>query len=164
MNQGICGLDLIKEQYRRGDRIMNRFNDNFWKKFFFLASLWNISAGPLFVALYLYIPSMIFTPEGLTYTHNPAFNAFYYVLIAAIVLFGIGYYAPSRDLMSNRVMVWLGILGKVFLTIVFFHLYFAKYITPLLPVALVGDLIWAAFFYTFLIQTRERVKVSQFVG
>lgn len=143
---------------------MKKYNDDFWKKFFALASFWNVSAGPLLLGLYLYLPSFIFTPEGIRFTLNPVLDAFYYVTIAAIVLFGVGYYAPSRDLMRNRVIVWLGIMGKVILTIIFFHLYFTNHITPLLPILLVGDLIWAAFFSIFLIQTRERVKVSQFVG
>ncbi|MGO9214332.1 MAG: hypothetical protein ACLP9S_10610 [Syntrophales bacterium] len=143
---------------------MNRFNDNFWKKFFVFASFWNISAGPLVLALYLYCPSLIFTPEGIKFTHNPVFDAVFNVMIMAIVLFGVGYYAPSRDLMRNRIMIWLGILGKIILTIILVHLFFTNYLTPLLPILLAGDLIWAVFFFIFLTQTRERVRVNQFIG
>ncbi|MCX5851158.1 MAG: hypothetical protein NT072_03750 [Deltaproteobacteria bacterium] len=143
---------------------MNNFTDNFWKKFFVLASLWNISAAPLCLILYIYFPSLIYTSEGLQYTHNPVFDSFYYIVVGAVLLFGVGYYMPSRDLMLNRGIIWLGAIAKIGLAVVIFQMYFLKYLTLLVPILLVGDIIWALFFFVFLNQTKDRVKVNNLVG
>jgi hypothetical protein len=129
-----------------------------------LASLWNISAAPLLIVLYVYFPTLIFKPDALPYTHNFLFDSYYLILVTAIVLFGIGYFMPSRDLMLNRAIIWLGIFGKIGLTIIFFQLYILKYITLFFPIILIGDLIWAIFFFMFLYQTKDRVKINYFVG
>jgi hypothetical protein len=143
---------------------MRKFTDDFWKKFFALASLWNISAAPLLIVLYVYFPTLIFTPESIPYIYNFLFDSYYLILVCVILLFGIGYYMPSRDLMLNRIMIWLGILGKIGLTVIFFQLFILKYITIFFPVLLIGDLIWAIFFFMFLFQTKDRVKINNFVG
>lgn len=143
---------------------MSNYSDNFWKKFFILASLWNISAGPLMPVLYGYFPFLIYTSEGLKYTHNPVFDSFFYFLIAFITLFGFGFYMLSRDLMLNRGIVWLGVAGKICWAIIIFHMYFLQYLTAFVLVSLIGDIVLALFFLVFLNQTKNRVRVNNWVG
>lgn len=143
---------------------MTRFSDNFWKKFFVLASLWNISAIPLLILLYVYFPTFIFTNKAIPFIYNPIFGSFYFIFANAVLLFGIGYYMPSRDLMLNRAVIWLGSIGKIALTLIFLQLYTTGYITVVFPVLLIGDLIWAAWFFVFLYQTKGRVKIHYLVG
>jgi hypothetical protein len=40
-------------------------------------------------------------------------ETFWYTLVLAVTLFGVGYYTASRELTRNRVIVWLGAAGKL---------------------------------------------------
>ncbi len=139
-------------------------NETFWKRLFFVASLYTLSAAPMLLINYRYFPSMVFTTEGMPFTHNPVFDTFWYTVVIAVTLFGIGYYTVSRDLTRNRVMVWLGVAGKLGLGALVFRLYAAGFLTPALPVGLAGDVVWAALFLEFLRRTRGAVVVSNLVG
>jgi hypothetical protein len=136
-------------------------NETFWKRLFLVAALYTLSAA--FVS-YACFPALVFTPQGLPFTHNPVFGTFFYTLVLAVVLFGIGYFTASRDLTRNRVMIWLGVVGKLGLAILVFRLYAAGFLTPLLPVGLAGDVVWAVLFFEFLRRTRGAVAVSNLVG
>jgi hypothetical protein len=139
-------------------------NDSFWKKLFFLASLYTLSAAPTLAILYRYLPSLVFTEEGLPFTRNPVFDTFWYTLVLVVALFGVGYYTASRDLTRNRVILWLGAGGKLGLAVLVFRLYAAGFLTPALPAGLAGDVVWAAMFLEFLRRTRGAVVVNNLVG
>jgi hypothetical protein len=139
-------------------------NETFWKRLFLVAALYTLSAAPMLVVSYACFPSLVFTPEGLPFTHNPVFDTFWYTLVLAVVLFGVGYLTASRDLRRNRVMIWLGVVGKLGLAILVFRLYAAGFITPLFPIGVAGDVVWAILFFEFLRRTRDAVAVSNLVG
>jgi hypothetical protein len=139
-------------------------SENFWRGLFFFAALYTLSAAPMLVVSYAWFPSLVFTREGLPFTHNPVFDTFWYTLALAVVLFGVGYFAASRDLTRSRVMVWLGLVAKLGLAILVFRLYAAGFLTPLFPVGVAGDVVWAVLFFEFLRRTRGAVAVSNLVG
>jgi hypothetical protein len=141
-----------------------RIDETFWRRLFFAASLYTLSAAPMLVVCYRYVPSFVFTTEGLGFTHNPVFDTFWYTLVLVVVLFGVGYYTASVDLTRNRVMLWLGAVGKLGLAGLVFRLYAAGFLTPALPIGLAGDVIWAALFLDFLRRTRAQVVVNNLVG
>lgn len=139
-------------------------NESFWTRLFFVASLYTLSAAPMLLASYACFPSLVFTPAGLPFTRNPVFATFFYALVLAVLLFGVGYFTVSRDITRNRVMIWLGVVGKLGLAILVFRLYAAGFLTPVLPAGLAGDVVWAALFFEFLRRTRGAVAVGNLVG
>lgn len=141
-----------------------RADEMFWRRLFFSASVYTLSAAPMLVVSYRYVPSLMFTTQGLGFTHNPVFDTFWYTLVLVVVLFGVGYYTASVDLARNRVIVWLGAAGKLGLAGLVFRLYAAGFLTPALPIGLAADVAWAALFLDFLRRTRAQVVVSNLVG
>jgi hypothetical protein len=45
--------------------------ETLWRKTFFFASLYTLSAAPALVVTYRFFPSFVFRAEGLALTHNP---------------------------------------------------------------------------------------------
>jgi hypothetical protein len=57
--------------------------ETLWRKTFFFASLYTLSAAPTLVVTYRYVPSLVFRVEALALTHNPVFDTFYYTVVLA---------------------------------------------------------------------------------
>jgi hypothetical protein len=82
----------------------------------------------------------------------------------SVLIFGIGYYAVSRDITQNRVIVWLGAAGKVLVFAFFTDALLRGHATMTGWVVSIGDLLWAAGFFWFLYRTKDEVRVNNFVG
>ena len=121
-----------------------------WRLMFRLAGLFNISVAiPLWIApvalskLFGFEP----VPTDILYTD----------LFAVLVLtFGIGYWRVGAEPARNRVMVEMGILGKLLVVLVGYQHFLAG--TTSLPFAtlVTGDLVWAFFFWRYLRTHPER--------
>lgn len=129
--------------------------DTGYKRFFLVASLWNLVLGFIFLVLFSRLMSLFGMP-----TPPRELAAFHQMGILLAMVYGIGYYMVSRDLYSHNGIVLLGILGKVAVFVLFlYHLVFSG-----LPFAIfligVGDLIFALLFIRFLAFARNRAPAQ----
>jgi hypothetical protein len=125
--------------------------EQFYRRMFLVGAIWNLS-GAVFVWLFM---DWIFALANMP-TPDPA--AFYYSWIALFATYGIGVYMVYKDMYANTNMVVLGIIGKVSFALIFVYYYVSgtARIPPFFWIAVVGDLIFAALFATFLFGTAER--------
>jgi hypothetical protein len=148
---------------------MGHVKTGFWQKMFFVGSLWNIGIGITGLLFTNFIILMMFgkapVAENLSaFIHGavPVVNhlqilIFFRFFMIAVILFGIGYYWVSRDLMANRAVVWLGLVAKliIFFTFAFYYMlgqasFFAVLICS-------GDFIFSIFFIGFLWKTKDGI-------
>ena len=74
------------------------------------------------------------------------------------MVFGVGYYMVSQDLYGHLGIVRLGIIGKSVVFLLFlYHLIVSDLPVPFFLIG-VGDLIFALFFWRFLIYTHGERK------
>lgn len=75
----------------------------------------------------------------------------------AVILFGIGYYWVSRDLLANRAVIWLGLVAKLIIFFTFVY-YYALEQAAWFPVfVLSGDFVFSIFFVAFLWKTKDGI-------
>lgn len=126
-----------------------------YKRFFFVAALWNLLLGLVFLVLFSQLMrffDMPVPPRELTVFHQMA------ILLAMV--FGIGYYMVSRDLYSYRGIVILGIIGKIVVFLLFlYHMLFSGLHVIVFLIG-AGDLVFALFFIRFLAFSRNNVAVE----
>jgi hypothetical protein len=78
------------------------------------------------------------------------------LLASCLLVFGLGYYWVSRDLLKNRDLVKLGVIGKPLVFLVFFGHALAREIQMLLVIPSIVDLLFGALFLEFLMRTRSK--------
>ena len=119
--------------------------DVFFRRVFLAGALWNILGGLLIVLGQEYI----FGRQGLSI---PLPSLFYYLWIAMVEIFGIGYLMVWRDPYGNKSIVILGIMGKLVFSIAFaWHNLTRRFETPdLFWVAVIGDLVFVVLYWMFL--------------
>ena len=116
-----------------------------WKAVFALAALFNWAVGlPLLIA-----PAAFYAMLG---QRTPdLFNA--QMAGALIVVFGVGYAMVARDPAANRGIVWLGVIGKGPLPLLYWlNAQAGRAPMSGFPLTLV-DLAFAALFLTYLLRT-----------
>ena len=117
-----------------------------WKIVFAVAALFNLAVGlPLLLA-----PAAFYAALGQPV--SDVLNA--QVAGALIAVFGIGYAMVARDPAANRGIVWMGVIGKTPLPLIYW-LNVQAGTAPMsgFPLTLV-DLAFAALFLTYLLRTR----------
>ncbi len=132
---------------------MNRLSDLFYSRMYTLGALWNLGIGFIGIVFYDFSITLFFGPG--TVADNLVSALFFRLFCTAVAVFGVGYYMVSRDLTSNRGIVWLGMASKILLFVIFTALFIAGEVTFLAFLALCGDMAWALLFILFLWQTRE---------
>lgn len=142
--------------------MIRKMSDNFFIKVFFLGALWNICLGLAGILFYDLTITLFFGAEAVS--HDLVSSLFYRLFMAAIIIFGIGYYIVSRDLSRNRAVLWLGLAGKITLFIVFTVLFVTGNATILAILTLTGDLAWSILFLLFLWQTKDTVTKNSIIG
>jgi hypothetical protein len=137
-------------------------NDKLFTRMFFAASLWNFAAGGPGLVSYEWQFKLIFGEEAYTGDFHQAllFRSF----ALSVLLFGIGYYAVSKDIRQNRAIVWLGAAGKILVFAFFTDAFLQGHATTVAWVVSIGDLLWTVAFFWFLYRTRDEVRVNNFVG
>jgi hypothetical protein len=137
-------------------------NEKRFTGMFFAAALWNFAAGAPGLVFYEQQFKLIFGEGAYTGDFHQAllFRSF----ALSVLIFGIGYYAVSRDVTQNRVIVWLGAAGKILVFAFFTDALLRGHATMIGWIVSVGDLLWAAGFFWFLYRTRGGVRVDNFVG
>ncbi len=120
-------------------------NGNYEKRLFFSGALWNWSAAILLFGL------SILNKELLTYFHDiPQTMLWYYIFIAAVVIFGIGYYWISKDVARNRDIIKMGIMGKIAIFMIFSIYLLKGEVTFLFFLVGCGDLVFTILFFKVL--------------
>jgi hypothetical protein len=76
------------------------------------------------------------------------------LLASCLFVFGLGYYWVSRDLLRNRDLVKLGVIGKPLVFLVFFGHALAQEIPVVLVIPSLLDLLFGALFMEFLVRSR----------
>ncbi|MCO4756935.1 MAG: hypothetical protein KC477_02890 [Oceanospirillaceae bacterium] len=116
-------------------------------KLLFSAALFNWSVAIVFLLAY----QPVFHTIGLSpVPHNPIYLHLFACLVA---LFGVAYYWASQDLMNNRNLVLLGVIGKLSVFILPLMYYLLGYISWQLPALASVDLIYAILFINVLRHT-----------
>jgi hypothetical protein len=111
----------------------------YYPKLFLVAAIYNWAATiPFFFA-----HKAIFGWLGMEPINYPVILRLF---LALAFVFGIGYYWVSRDVRKNRDLIRTGILGKLFVFILFFIAWITGEIPFLLMLPGVGDLIFAILF------------------
>lgn len=148
---------------------MTNVKIGFWQKMFFVGSLWNISIGVTGILLTDFIIMMLFGKAPMTENLAAVFNGtvpamdnlqtliFFRFFMIAVILFGIGYYWVSRDLLANRAVIWLGLVAKLMIFFTFTY-YYALGQSSLFSVLICsGDFIFSIFFAAFLWKTKDGI-------
>ncbi|HQI71724.1 MAG TPA: hypothetical protein PLM65_01120 [Smithella sp.] len=148
---------------------MANVKTGFWQKMFFVGSLWNISIGVTGILLTDFIIMMLFGKAPMTENIAAFFNGtvpvmdnlqtliFFRFFMIAVILFGIGYYWVSRDLLANRAVIWLGLVAKLMIFFTFTY-YYALGQSSLFSVLICsGDFIFSIFFAAFLWKTKDGI-------
>lgn len=74
----------------------------------------------------------------------------YYIFIAAVVIFGIGYYWISKDVARNRDIIKMGIMGKIAIFMIFSIYLLKGEVTFLFFLVGCGDLVFTILFFKVL--------------
>jgi hypothetical protein len=124
--------------------------DSGYRRMFQFGAFWNLSGA----VVVWFGAGLVFGMAGMP-TPEPV--AFYDAWIALFATYGFGVYLISRDMYGNLSLVRLGIVGKVSFAVIFVYYYGrGALIPPFFWLAVVGDLIFAAFFAAFLRHAARR--------
>ena len=128
-------------------------SEKFYKRIFLIGAAWNILGG---MAIILFT-GWVFATANLTPPHPPPY---YQSWIALFMTFGLGYYMVYRDMYGNRNIVILGMIGKLAFAVIFLaNMAISKGQIPnLFLIPVIGDLIFVALFWMFLVHARKLGK------
>jgi hypothetical protein len=141
---------------------MTTLSKSFYQKIFFWGAVWNFSVALPGLLFYKLQFGQTFGPES--FTGNFHLTLLFIIFMLAVLIFGIGYYIVSIDPFLNRGIVWMGIMGKLCLFCILTFCFIVGKATLIAFMLVLGDVIWSVLFGLFLYQTREGVKLNQFVG
>jgi hypothetical protein len=125
----------------------------FYKRMFLIGAIWNILGG----VLILVFTGWLFALASLTPPHPPAY---YQSWIGLFMTFGIGYYMVSQNPYANTNIVILGIIGKLAFAAIFVAnmMVFPGQIPRFFLIPVIGDVIFAVLFWTFLTVAGKKGK------
>ena len=117
------------------------------KTMFFIGALWNWGVSLLFISLsiadkQLLSPFLNRIPESMVC---------FYAFLAAVFIFGLGYYWISKSVRRNRDIIKMGILGKIAVFTIFLTYTIFGEVTLLGLMAAIVDLVFAGLFVEVLI-------------
>jgi len=141
---------------------MKTKNNDFFIKTFLFASLWNISIGVIGIFFTDFSIGLFFSPDAVT--SDFIAKLFFRLFMIAVIIFGTGYFIVSREITLNRGIVWMGLISKLILFVIFFTYYVDGSATIMALLAVTGDFLWSLIFILFLYQTAGRVKINTIIG
>jgi hypothetical protein len=125
----------------------------FYSKLFFLAAIFNCTAGIAGIVFYEFQFSLFFGDQAVMKDFHT--GLIFRLFMFAVLLFGLGYYFVSRDPEQNRGIVWLGALGKVGVFAAFTYAFLLNMASAIgLSIASM-DLFWAVLFFYFLFTQKK---------
>jgi hypothetical protein len=132
---------------------MKKISSGFWQKMFFIGALWNISIGLIGLCFYDYAIRMLFGSQAIT--DNLLTLIFFRFFMLAVIIFGVGYYVVSRNILANRAVVWMGLTAKLVIFFTFIYYYLRGQASWFSVFGSSGDFIFSIFFILFLYQTHK---------
>jgi hypothetical protein len=133
---------------------MNGSSPQIWRWVFLCKAVWNCVVSLVFFFADDAIRSRLGAPPA-----DPAYRSMF---LALAFTFGLGYWRVSRDLNSDRDIVWGGVIGQCS---VFGVLAYEVWVAGRLPAAFlvmgVVDLVFALLFMVFLFQTASARRSAQ---
>lgn len=125
-----------------------------WSIMFYIAAAFNIIAaiGALLTPAESNALMMYGSKTALA---NPAASINTQAFLVFVLIFGIGYAMVAMDPTKNRGIVWLGILGKLYVFTAWGIYYKSGIVTLTAFAGTFGDLIFTILFIMFLIKTKE---------
>lgn len=125
--------------------------NNRTKVLFLFSAIFNVSIGITFLFAHQWLFSFI----GFQLTNKPQYNVMVEFSGLAITAFGVGYYFASKNFDKNQPIVWLGMMTKIAVFVLFSYHF---YLTPqMLPLFIAGscDLLFAVLFWFTLKNSTE---------
>ena len=119
---------------------------DYYKKLFFVGSLWNMGAAILFMIASLFIPSMF----DLFGTEEPTNYVWFYLFFAMVFTLGMGYYWVSSDINQNHALVKTGLIAKILFFLIMLGYTISGDFNWLVMAPASIDLIFAILFIEFL--------------
>ncbi len=120
----------------------------YYKYMFIIGAAHNFLAGFVFLVAHEQLFSLI-EIEPLA---NPVILQ---LLMALIIVFGVGYFWVGLDISQNRGIVKMGVLGKGAVIVLLMGHYFMGNIPILMAACCWGDIIFACLFIEFLLNSPE---------
>ena len=133
-------------------KIIMQRRERYQKTVFFVGALWNWGLSLLFISL------SIMNKQFLSPFLNriPESMMTFYAFLAAVFIFGMGYYWTSKDVQRNRDIIKMGILGKIAVFALFLTYTISGEVTLMGLVAATVDLVFAGLFVEVLITNTGR--------
>lgn len=133
------------------------WNHKNWHRFFLLAAFWNFAGA---------IPGIFFPAWSMKFFYAAVPSDDYHALLGtslfwgSVFVFGIGYLIVAGDPEKNSGILVMGVMGKLILALVWCHTYFfcRNYSTIVVLGAATGDLIFAIYFYYYLVTKTQQLK------
>lgn len=123
----------------------------YYKSLFFIAAIYNLVVGLLFIALSPLADSLL----PMIGMEVPPSLIFLHAFFGLASFFGIGFYIVAKNIDKNHGIVLLGTIGKLYVFTLFL-IYFILGYTNFLPLPIaIGDLIFACLFIEFLISYKK---------
>ncbi len=121
---------------------------HYYRRLFVVAAAWNTLSGG--AVLFLLTNVKFRQAMGLAGSADPIGLQ---LLASCLFVFGLGYYWVSRDLVRNRDLVKLGVIGKPLVFLVFVWHALAHEIPMILVVPSTVDLLFGVLFLEFLLRS-----------
>jgi hypothetical protein len=134
-------------------------SDRLFRLIFVLGAGFNLLVG--FIGIFFYEFSVEFFFGSKALTDSLVAAVFFRLFMGAVVVFGVGYYLVSRDLTTNRGIVWLGAASKLLISSVLAGLVIADLASPTVILTIVPDSIFMVLFFVFLQRTRGPRRAGQ---
>lgn len=127
---------------------------------FTIAALWNWGAALLFMAMAIFNLPIL----NLFLKVIPENYLWYHLFFGVVFVFGIGYYWAGQDLATNRNIVKMGILAKLWVFVLIGYAWIAGAVTILAAGAGTVDLIFTILFINVLRQNETNKSVYPLNG
>ncbi|TNE51198.1 MAG: hypothetical protein EP343_03670 [Deltaproteobacteria bacterium] len=134
---------------------------NRWKPLFWVAMGYNVVAaiGPLVM------PKLFTTLFFATSPASLSVISLLHIQLAWICVFafGVGYGIVALNPQYNRGILLLGILGKLYVGVLFSVFWWSGHLQVAAFLGGLGDIVFAALFFIYLYQTRSQAKVLRWI-
>lgn len=119
---------------------------NSYKPLFTIAAVWNWSTALLFVSLSFFSHRLLSLFLNIIPQSFIWFNLFF----SLVVVFGLGYYWAGQDVLTNRNIIKMGILGKLLVFVLVTYAWLTGVLTTVAAGAGAVDLVFAILFMRVL--------------
>lgn len=123
---------------------------SYQKQLFFISAVYNWGAAILFMALYYLSHDLL-----VMLIKVPEQTLWFFISMAAVFLFGVGYYFISQDVRRNRDIIKLGCVGKAIFFLLFLAYWQKGDITVVAFSLACGDLLFSILFTQVLYSLKK---------